>query len=56
MRILAGREVELARVGTLVFGNKRALIPAADDSHSDAVIQTLSVELVNVQRVELNGC
>lgn len=51
--VLTGQEVELARVGALVFGNKRAFIPAADESLSDAVFQALADELQKEQRFDI---
>jgi hypothetical protein len=51
--VLTGHEVELARVGALVFGNKRAFVAAADEALSEAVFQTLSAELEKEQRFEL---
>lgn len=47
--VLAGQDVQLARVGVMVFGNKRAVVPAPDEA-----LQTLIFDAVKLQ-IEQEG-
>lgn len=52
--ILGGHEIELARVGAMVFWNKRSVVAAPDDALAEAAFQEIQSQLSQEQRLSVS--
>jgi hypothetical protein len=51
--VLAGEQVELVRVGAMVFGNKRLTVPAPDAAIADAIYEMVEKDLLMEERFQV---